>query len=114
MFSIIVAVLFAIRICGNSVHCLPKFDHFHHHICPHNHHTHGTCQGQIFTKANMFVTPPFWYVVKVVYGNLTSCPHWILAGSTCGQWRLVVKLAVRATKFHLWLNIWDCRPGCFY
>jgi len=24
MFSIIVAVLFAIRICSNSVHCLPK------------------------------------------------------------------------------------------
>jgi len=30
------------------------------------------------------------------------------------QWRLVVKLAGRAAKFHLWLNIWDCRPGCFY
>ena len=31
------------------------------------------------------------------------------------QWRLVVKLAGRAAKFHLWLNIWDCRcrPGCF-
>jgi len=30
------------------------------------------------------------------------------------QWRLVVKLAGRAAKFYLWLNIWDCRPGCFY
>jgi len=30
------------------------------------------------------------------------------------QWRLVVKLAGRAAKFHLWLNIWDCHPGCFH
>ena len=30
------------------------------------------------------------------------------------QWRLVVKLPGTAAKFHLWLNIWDCRPGCFY
>ena len=30
------------------------------------------------------------------------------------QWRLVVKLTGRAAKFHHWLNIWDCRPGCFY
>ena len=30
------------------------------------------------------------------------------------QWRLVVKLAGRAARFHLWLNTWDCRPGCFY
>jgi len=22
-----------------------------------------------------------------------------------------VKLAGRAAKFHLWLNIWDCHPG---
>jgi len=29
------------------------------------------------------------------------------------QWRLVVKLAGRAAKFHLWLNIWNCRHGCF-
>jgi len=28
------------------------------------------------------------------------------------QWRLVVKMAGRATKFHLWLNIQDCRPEC--
>jgi len=30
------------------------------------------------------------------------------------QWRLVVKMAWRAAKFHLWLNIKDCRPapGC--
>jgi len=27
------------------------------------------------------------------------------------QWRLVVKLAGRAARFDLWLNIWDCRPG---
>ena len=34
---------------------------------------------------------------------------------SCGhQWRLVVKMAGRAAKFHLWLNIQDCRPapGC--
>jgi len=30
------------------------------------------------------------------------------------QWRLVVRLAGRAAKFHLWLNTWDYRPGCFY
>ena len=29
------------------------------------------------------------------------------------QWRIVVKLAGRAANFHLWLNIWDCRPDCF-
>jgi len=30
------------------------------------------------------------------------------------QWRLVVKMAGRAAKFHLWLNMQDCRPahGC--
>jgi len=30
------------------------------------------------------------------------------------QWQLVVKMAGRAAKFHLWLNIQDCRtaPGC--
>ena len=28
------------------------------------------------------------------------------------QWRLVVKMTGRAAKFHPWLNIWDCRPGC--
>jgi len=30
------------------------------------------------------------------------------------QWRLVVKMAGRAAKFHLWLNIQVCRPapGC--
>ena len=27
------------------------------------------------------------------------------------QWRLVVKMAGRAAKFHLWLNIQDCRPA---
>jgi len=26
---------------------------------------------------------------------------------TFQQWRLVVKLAGRAAKFHLWLNIWS-------
>jgi len=30
------------------------------------------------------------------------------------QWRIVVKLAGRAAKFHLWLNILDCHHGCFY
>jgi len=30
------------------------------------------------------------------------------------QWRLVVKLAGRAARIHFWLNIWDCRPGCFH
>jgi len=33
--------------------------------------------------------------------------------SNSDQWRLVVKMAVRAAVFHLWLNISDCRPGCF-
>jgi len=32
----------------------------------------------------------------------------------CWQWRLVVKMTGRAAKFHLWLNIKDCHPGCFY
>jgi len=35
-------------------------------------------------------------------------------GMRAKQRRLVVKLAGRAAKLHLWLNIWDCRPGCFY
>jgi len=35
--------------------------------------------------------------------------------SDCRQlWRLVVKLAGRAAKFNIWLNIRDCRPSCFY
>jgi len=34
-------------------------------------------QGQNFTEANMLITSPFWYIVKVVYGDLTSCPHLI-------------------------------------
>jgi len=37
-----------------------------------------------------------------------------IVSNKVNQWRLVVKLAGGAAKFHLWLNIWDCRPGCFY
>ena len=40
--------------------------------------------------------------------------NFILIPNDYNQWRLVVKLAGRAAKFNLWLNIWDCRPGCFY
>jgi len=37
-----------------------------------------------------------------------------LAQTLVGQWRLVVKLVGRAARFHLLLNIWDCRHGCIY
>ena len=50
----------------------------------------------------------------LAYGVDRGLKHYILYGLEYDQWRLVVKLAGRAAKFHLWLNVWDCRPGCFY
>jgi len=38
----------------------------------------------------------------------------VLSYGTDKQWRLVVKLAGRAARFHLRLNMWDCRPGSLY
>ena len=54
------------------------------------------------------VISPFLFLIYINDITKASSFHTTL------QWRLVVKLAGRAARFHLWLNIWDCRPGCFY
>jgi len=45
---------------------------------------HGRSQGQSFTEASMSITPRLGIFIKLVYGNLTSCPYLISAGGISG------------------------------
>jgi len=50
----------------------------------------------------------FWLLFLIVSVRAVAT-SW--TSNNSAQWRLVVKMAGWATKFHLWLNMQDCRPA---
>jgi len=72
------------------------------------------CVWYVILDAELYATCPGERVLVVNRFNVIFLPLRLCYENTRTQWRLVVKLAGRAARFHIWLNIWDCRPGCFY
>ena len=90
--------------------------------------TYGRCSGRIingtwsgrttpqdphFNSRHQY-TPPGMTLPRRAWVRLNRLRTGVRHYRSCLQWQLVVKLAGRAGKFNILLNIWDCRPSCFY